>query len=449
MNGKGQLFLASEGEWTKVPGVPPPIEAFYALQDTQTLDASTGLILAVVAFLFLPLAVFSTNGFAPLLGVTAVLVIAVACFRGLVPTGIGPVGSMLAASFVYALASAWWADHPIATLRLLPGLGATLLGGMVLVRVIEGMDEEARRLVRRALIIGGAVGYGLMAFELITNGILHRAGLQAVGIQDLEGYQITMALKRGTTIAVLYTGPFGLALYREFGRRAALAGTALGLVIGALGLSATAITAGLVGLAVFGFALLRGRATALALAAVLALGVAGSPWIPSLLPDPTRAHEKVAFLSNSSVHRMAIWGVAVRHIAERPVFGYGLNAARTLYPPGSAVPTSFYTSDGTLAFETHFEPIPLHPHNGILQIWLELGVVGAAVLLGVLLLALRAIMARGPGPVEQAAALATFAATLMVYLVGFGAWQSWWLCGLFLLATWILATLTRPRDQAA
>jgi len=32
-----------------------------------------------------------------------------------------------------------------------------------------------------------------------------------------------------------------------------------------------------------------------------------------------------------------------------------------------------------------FEPIPLHVHNGILQIWLELGI-GGALLLGAVLL---------------------------------------------------------------
>lgn len=427
----------------------PPIEAFYALQDTQTLDASAGRILAVAAFLFLPLAVFSTNGFAPLLGVTAVLVMAVACFRGLAPTGIGPVGSMLAAGFVYALASAWWSVHPLATMHLLPGLGATFLGGMALVRAIEGMDEDARRFVRRALIIGGAVGYALIAFELSTNGILHRVWLHVVGVTGIEGYKVTGALKRTITIATLYAGPFGLALYREFGRGTAVAGVAAALVVAAFGFSTAAAVAGLVGLVVFALTLLRTRATALALAGVLALGVVASPWIPGLLPDPTRAYEKVAFLTPSSVHRMEIWRVTVHHIAERPVFGHGLNAARTLYPPGSQVFIPFYTSQGKEVWTINFEPIPLHPHNGILQIWLELGFVGAMFLLGFLLLGLRAVMARGPSLVERAAGLGTLAAAVVIYTVSFGAWQSWWVCGLFLLATWTLATLTRPRDQAA
>ena len=28
-----------------------------------------------------------------------------------------------------------------------------------------------------------------------------------------------------------------------------------------------------------------------------------------------------------------------------------------------------------------YEPIPLHPHNAVLQVWLELGAVGAAIIL--------------------------------------------------------------------
>jgi O-antigen ligase len=415
------------------------------LTDTRSLSGGIGWLLAVAAFLFLPLAVFASNGFAPLLGVTAVLVLAVACFRGLVPTGIGPVGTMLAAGFAYALASVWWSVHPLATVRLLPGLGATLLGGMILVRVIEGLDQEGRRLVRRALIIGGAVGYALIAFELATNGLLHRAWLDVVGVTGIEGYKVTAVLKRTITVATLYAGPFGLALYREFGRGIAVACVAVALTVAAFGLSTAAAVAGLVGLIVFALALLRTRATALALAGVLAFGVVASPWIPGWLPDPTRAYEKVAFLTNSSIHRMMIWRVTVKHIAERPVLGHGLNAARTLYPPGSQVYIPFFTSQGKPMWTINFEPIPLHPHNGFLQVWLELGFVGAMVLLGFLLMCVRAVMARGPDVVERAAGLGTLAATVLIYVVSFGAWQSWWLCGLFLLATWTLATLARPR----
>lgn len=415
------------------------------MTDTRSLSGGIGWLLAVAAFLFLPLAVFASNGFAPLLGVTAVLVLAVACFRGLAPTGVGPVGTMLAAGFVYALASAWWSVQPLASVRLLPGLGTTLLGGMILVRAVEGLDQGGRRFVRRALIIGGAVGYGLIAFELATNGLLHRAWLDVVGVTGIESYKVAAALKRTITIATLYAGPFGLALYREFGRVKALAGVAAALVVVTFGFSTAAAVAGVIGLAVFGLALLRTRATALAVAGVLAFGVVASPWIPGWLPDPTRAYEKVAFLTNSSIHRLMIWRVTVNHIAERPVFGHGLNAARTLYPPGSQVYIPFFTSQGKPMWTINFEPIPLHPHNGILQVWLELGFVGAMFLLGFFLMCLRAIMARGPDAVERAAGLGTLAGAAVIYSVSFGAWQSWWLCGLFLLATWTLATLARSR----
>lgn len=417
----------------------------HTLTDIQSPNGSVGWLLAIAAFLFLPLAVFATNGFSPLLGMTAVLVLAVACFRGLIPTGIGPVGTMLAAGFVYALASVWWSVHPLATVRLLPGLGATLLGGMILVRAVEGLDQGRRRFVRRALIVGGAVGYALIAFELATNGILHKAWLHLIGTPVVEGYKVTGPLKRTVTIATLYAGPFGLALYREFGRGPAVAGVAMALLVAAFGLSTAAAVAGFVGLIVFALALLRTRAMALALAGVLVFGVVASPWIPGWLPDPTRAYEKVAFLTNSSIHRMMIWRVTVQHITERPVFGHGLNAARTLYPPGSQVFVPFFTSQGKEVWAINFEPIPLHPHNGILQVWLELGFVGAMVLLGFLLACVRAIMARGPDGVERAAGLGTLAASVVIYSVSFGAWQSWWLCGLFMLATWTLATLARPR----
>jgi hypothetical protein len=51
--------------------------------------------------------------------------------------------------------------------------------------------------------------------------------------------------------------------------------------------------------------------------------------------------------------------------------------------------------------------------------------------------------------VERAGALGTFAAAVVIYSVSFGAWQSWWLCGLFLLAAWTLASLSPPRTAVS
>jgi O-antigen ligase len=74
-----------------------------------------------------------------------------------------------------------------------------------------------------------------------------------------------------------------------------------------------------------------------------------------------------------------------------------------------------------------------HAHNFILQAWLELGAVGAALLM-LFALALLRTLALQP-PAARIAGAATFAAGLAIAVTGWGLWQSW------LIAAIGLATL--------
>ena len=85
------------------------------------------------------------------------------------------------------------------------------------------------------------------------------------------------------------------------------------------------------------------------------------------------------------------------------------------------------------------ESLPLHPHDGWLQIWLELGGIGA----GLVALLLWTVVSRlgrlRAAPSAQATAAATLVAGLTICSVSFGVWQSWWLSSL-----WIAAAMTAP-----
>ncbi|HEX2815837.1 MAG TPA: O-antigen ligase family protein [Phenylobacterium sp.] len=100
--------------------------------------------------------------------------------------------------------------------------------------------------------------------------------------------------------------------------------------------------------------------------------------------------------------RMDYWSHAIDWIGIHPVRGWGLEASR-MFGPG----------------------IILHPHNVPLQIWLELGGIGAiaaAAFWGVVLIRLSR-----PAPSLAAAATAASAAVYLLFGVNFGVWQEWWL----------------------
>ncbi len=88
-----------------------------------------------------------------------------------------------------------------------------------------------------------------------------------------------------------------------------------------------------------------------------------------------------------------------------------------------------------------YEPIPLHPHNAVLQVWLEMGAVGALIGLGLLLSILRAIVRIKDNRLYRAAALGMFSYGLALGSLSFGIWQSWWLTSILLSAAYLIATM--------
>jgi exopolysaccharide production protein ExoQ len=158
----------------------------------------------------------------------------------------------------------------------------------------------------------------------------------------------------------------------------------------------------------------RAAALAIATAAVVA-AVALAPVTGQIMRRamPAAAHQALA--ASSSQTRVDVWrsfGAAVR---EQPWLGAG-------FSPGPA----FTNSPGAAAIDSAYQFFLKagHPHNGALQIWSELGAIGAFLALLVLCLILRGLS--GLPPATFAAAVATMAAATAASLVGHGLWQGWW-----------------------
>jgi O-antigen ligase len=120
--------------------------------------------------------------------------------------------------------------------------------------------------------------------------------------------------------------------------------------------------------------------------------------------------------------RVSYWSYAIDRIAEHPWRGWGLDASR--------------------AFSPH---IQLHPHNGALQIWLELGAVGAALGALVWAFAFRRL-ARDERSLVAAGAAGSLAVYYFFGAVSFGVWQEWWLALGALVA--VIAALGDGEEQA-
>jgi O-antigen ligase len=93
--------------------------------------------------------------------------------------------------------------------------------------------------------------------------------------------------------------------------------------------------------------------------------------------------------------------------------------------------------------------MPLHPHNGFLQLWLELGVVGVTIASVLLIQLLAAIRRSTLSPIELAPSFAVVASALVVLSLSYGIWQSWWQSTLWLTAGIIASLSLQGNDGGA
>lgn len=108
-------------------------------------------------------------------------------------------------------------------------------------------------------------------------------------------------------------------------------------------------------------------------------------------------------LPESWAQRVGYWTFALDRVAEKPFTGWGLDSSRAFSPA-----------------------IQLHPHNGPMQLWLELGLLGAFAAALAWVFVFRR-MARDERSLVAAGTAGTAAVYLFFGTISFGVWQEWWL----------------------
>lgn len=166
----------------------------------------------------------------------------------------------------------------------------------------------------------------------------------------------------------------------------------------------------------------------LAVAAILSM-----PLVAPNLPVPESVRSQLEAVKSSAAHRLIMWEYTAEKIAERPFLGWGMDASRHMARGEKVM--------GAL------ELMPLHPHNGALQVWLELGLPGALLAAA---LAAGIFLAAGRAPPPFAAAgCASAAGYLVIGGLSYGVWQTWWVAVAWGLAIVIAAVSGRQSSDRA
>ncbi|WP_445501777.1 O-antigen ligase family protein [Microvirga sp. G4-2] len=137
-------------------------------------------------------------------------------------------------------------------------------------------------------------------------------------------------------------------------------------------------------------------------------------------------HEKMA--SGHSKERVELWQSFGFVVREKPILGSGFA-------------TSPRMAQTTIAKKVPVEHQRMlnigHPHNAALQIWVELGAIGAAIAVLIVFLTLRMVWQLPH--LTRCASMALIAGAGPVALVGHGAWQGWWAASLGAAIIWMQA----------
>jgi O-antigen ligase len=275
----------------------------------------------------------------------------------------------------------------------------------------------------------------MSAVALLSAGATLLFSLAYAQVNDLLGLAVTDLQFRRIAVILALLLPFIMA-HRPFSPalRVSLCLPVIGVIF--MTTSETAKSAALVAVASFLLAALAWRVALFVLAVASILTTLLMPFLLPLLQSAIRSNLNPMLGNAHAAERLEIWRQSVLLIAQRPLYGGGFESSRTLLEQ----------LDRELLETLNIAPIvSSHPHNQILQIWIEFGVVGVALFCLVLIAVLYRIHAMPPA--IRLAALSMTASLFTIAAVGHGLWQSWWVALTCALLVVVLALERRERQM--
>jgi O-Antigen ligase len=354
----------------------------------------------------------------------------------------------------FAAASSLWSPDPLSS--FLEGLGfiGLMLYGLVSVYGVTRSDPQTLRSMWLGFIGVAAASVPFHVIELVGNQPLRRAFLSwfpslrphARQLTLHDGYVTYLSdadLNRVTCVLTLFLGPLLVAaLSIKFKLRwicvvalAVLAATIF--TVGSHQSSQLAMVGGLLVFAAASWRVVHARrglqvATVLAIAACVPLSI----WAH----DYAQLH-KSSWLFSSAKSRIVIWNFTAVQVLNAPVLGIGAGATGVL--DNQRDPNEIANSEHK-SQQLRTSP---HAHDVYLQTWYELGAVGAAILIIVILSAFQATSQLAEP--EARLWLTQITMILLIAASSYGLWQTWFQAAIIssCVLLWMACLLRRDAAQ--
>ncbi|MBL8645211.1 MAG: O-antigen ligase family protein [Rhodospirillaceae bacterium] len=388
-------------------------------------------ILCGLVFLIGPLAAVARQGLVPLLFIALVTLAFVPEARAIWRVLHRAKLLLFAAPFLgWTLLSNLWSP----TLQVGPWaqMATILLGAVLVATGVAALNADAAQRLMKAALMGVLVLLVFLLEESMTEAaVMSWARPEDVQQADATFFSLIMSLAaRGTAVLALLSAVAAGGIYALTRSPLAVAAFILAGLAACTRLPQTTSALGFVA-AIVAVVLVYARPRLFLGLMLAGLGVALLAAGPAAraIPDPNTLSTATNQLELGAQHRLGIWRYVADLSAEAPVIGHGYNSAR------------YFAARQDKLEGLGLPALPTHPHNVPLQIWLELGGVGAllaAVAVFGFWRGLQPVLAR---PLHAALVAGLIAPAGMIAGFSFSVWSYWWLAALGFAASLCALTM--------
>lgn len=399
------------------------------MQNKSSVSAYEFIIFAFILFVTPSLAVFAGLGLMP-----AYIILVIAPVISFVKTRnwsilySGILQKIIITALVYILISCLWAIEPVKSFVLWVKITLIAFSAFALFDFVRNFDESQKDKLAKILYCAIFIALACIGTENISDGFLSKLAHTnkpeyIFKLTDLNRGAsflsiifwpcVAMLLSRGKVLyAILLSVPVLFAIH-SLESTSAMLGIVLGLIIA-------------------GIVYKLGHAIIKIMMFGVVFGIIAIPTITIFTTAEQLNNTLPVIPGAASTYRLYIWDFAGNKAMEKPFFGWGFDTSRK-------VPV--LESDLFLGGKT---PMPLHPHNNTMQIWLELGIVGL-ILFASFLISILYNIANCRSRLYMSCSAGLFSTYFITGQVGYGIWQNWWIAG-GLIATGFL--LIKPKNFA-
>jgi O-antigen ligase len=338
-------------------------------------------------------------------------------------------------AFGWMILSAFWALSTVNALKLNGALGALTCLGILGTSAMMQIPFSQGQILKKRLYQGALGGCGSLVFEIVSHGITFK--FLGLGNSQISYYN------QGITLIVMFFCLFFHEKQRTW---------VFWLVYASLLASSFFFDydAGLLGLGLMPLFLMifskyQKSMIKFMMGCVVAVILTG-PLIPKYILNYDIWRQNFSEQNDPSwLHRLKIWSYVSGKIEQKPLKGWGLNSSRhELFQVIDKWEVPGVNEKAPK--EIKYTPaISLHPHNMTLQIWLEIGGIGALIMAFIMTCIGRFLWGNNLTPALKRTLSTVFAITFFFAHLSYGFWQSWWFAALGFIFIW--GTLLRIQES--